>query len=104
MPTLLVVLALVLAPPPVVAAQAPEAAYPAAAQPGPVTGDQIDQAAGTPVFGAAAERAAQPRTLRAYWHLFIAFAATWILLFGYALTLGRRFGKLEDEVRRMLEA
>ena len=42
-----------------------------------------------------------PRTLRAYWHVFIAFAVTWVLLFGYALTVGRRFGKLEEELRRL---
>jgi CcmD family protein len=47
------------------------------------------------------ERAAQARTMRAYWHVFIAFAATWLLLFGYALTVGRRFGRLEEEVQRM---
>lgn len=48
-------------------------------------------------------RSAQARTMRAYWHVFIAFALTWILLFGYALTIGRRFGKLELEVRRLRE-
>ena len=42
-----------------------------------------------------------PRTLRAYWHVFIAFAVTWLLLFGYALTVGRRFGRLEEELRRL---
>jgi CcmD family protein len=44
------------------------------------------------------ERAAPPRTLRAYWHVFIAFALAWVLLFGYALSLGRRFARLEREV------
>lgn len=48
-------------------------------------------------------RSAQARTMRAYWHVFIAFALTWALLFGYALTIGRRFGKLELEVRRLRE-
>lgn len=42
-----------------------------------------------------------PRTLRAYWHVFIAFALAWTLLFGYAIMLGRRFGALEREVRRI---
>lgn len=41
------------------------------------------------------------RTMRAYWHVFIAFAVTWILLFGFALSLGRRFGRLEEEVQRL---
>jgi CcmD family protein len=40
-----------------------------------------------------------PRTLRAYWHLFIAFAVTWLLLFGYMITVGRRWARLEREVR-----
>ena len=39
-----------------------------------------------------------PRTLRAYWHVFIAFALAWVLLFGYVLSLGRRFRRLEGEV------
>ena len=46
-------------------------------------------------------RAPQARTLRAHWHVFIAFAVTWVLLFGYALSIGRRFARLEEEVRRM---
>lgn len=46
-------------------------------------------------------RAAPPRTLRAHWHVFVAFAIVWILLFGYALSIGRRFGRLEAEVRRL---
>ncbi len=48
-----------------------------------------------------AERAAPPRTLRAYWHVFIAFALTWVLLFGYAISVGRRLGGLEREVARL---
>ncbi|MQA90015.1 MAG: CcmD family protein [Gemmatimonas sp.] len=43
----------------------------------------------------------QPRSTRPYWHVFLAFAAVWLLLFGYALTVGRRFGRLEEEVRRL---
>jgi len=39
-----------------------------------------------------------PRTLRAYWHVFAAFAITWALVFGYVLSLGRRFGRLEREI------
>lgn len=47
------------------------------------------------------ERTPPPATLRAYWHLFLAFAAAWLLLFGYALSIGRRFRALEEEVRRL---
>ncbi len=42
-----------------------------------------------------------PRTLRAYWHVFIAFAVTWVLLFGYALSLGRRWARLEREIHTL---
>lgn len=46
-------------------------------------------------------QAQPPRTFRAYWHVFIAFALTWILLFGYVLFLGRRFSRLEREVEAL---
>jgi CcmD family protein len=44
------------------------------------------------------EQPAPPRTLRAYWHVFAAFTIAWLLLFGYAISLGRRFRNLEREV------
>jgi CcmD family protein len=51
-----------------------------------------------PIRPAAAQ---PPRTLRAYWHLFIAFAVTWLLLFGYTLTVGRRWARLERELQEL---
>ncbi|MBW3630848.1 MAG: CcmD family protein [Gemmatimonadetes bacterium] len=39
--------------------------------------------------------------MRAYWHVFVAFAVAWALLFGYVVALGRRFGSLEREIRRL---
>ncbi|MEX0911831.1 MAG: CcmD family protein [Gemmatimonadota bacterium] len=54
-----------------------------------------------PIGSGLPERAALPRTMRAYWHVFVAFAVTWLLLFGYALSVGRRFGRLEDELQRV---
>jgi CcmD family protein len=51
--------------------------------------------------GALPERASSPRTLRAHAHVYIAFAVVWALLFGYAISLGRRFSRLEEEVRRL---
>lgn len=51
-----------------------------------------------PVF----QREQAPRTLRAHWHVFAAFTIAWLLLFGYALALGRRFARIErslDAVR-----
>jgi CcmD family protein len=44
---------------------------------------------------------APPRTLRAYWHVWIAFTLAWLLLFGYVISVGRRFGKLEREVESL---
>lgn len=46
----------------------------------------------------AAPAPAPPRTLRAYWHVFIAFTLAWLFLFAYAISLGRRFRKLEQDV------
>jgi CcmD family protein len=39
-----------------------------------------------------------PATLRAYAHVFIAFGLAWLFLFGYALSLGRRFRRLEHDL------
>lgn len=90
-------------------------ALPAAvhAQAAPAVESPAASADATPVVAAeAAAPAAQaapvfareqaPRTLRAHWHVFAAFAIAWLLLFGYALALGRRFARIErslDAVR-----
>ena len=42
-----------------------------------------------------------PRSLRAYTHVFVAFSVAWVLLFGYTLTIGRRFRALEAEVEAL---
>jgi CcmD family protein len=76
--------------------EAPVPAAPTGTDPG-VAAPAADGFSGVPA-AAATERAAPPRTLRAYWHVFIAFALTWVLLFGYALSLGRRWARLEREV------
>ena len=44
---------------------------------------------------------APPRTMRAYWHVFIAYALAWLFLFGYAISLGRRFRNLERDVDQL---
>lgn len=44
------------------------------------------------------EPSAPPRTLRAYWHVFAAFAFAWVLILGYAISLARRFRRLEQQV------
>lgn len=78
------------------------AAPPSAATTAPVT----DSATGAPLAAASGEASGlpvpsgPPRTLRAYWHVFAAFTIAWLLVFGYALSLGRRFSKLEREIGR----
>jgi CcmD family protein len=73
---------------------------PAAAATAPTVSASPSQ---TPADGAlpADREPPPPRTLRAYWHVWIAFSVAWLLLFGYVLSLGRRFGRLEAEVRRL---
>jgi CcmD family protein len=71
------------------------ASVPAAAQPVESSAAPATEANGLPL------RATPPRTLRAYWHVFAAFAIAWILLFGYALSLGRRFTRVERELQRL---
>ncbi|HEY0020701.1 MAG TPA: CcmD family protein [Longimicrobium sp.] len=39
-----------------------------------------------------------PRTLRAYTHVFVAFAVAWVLLFGYVVFLSRKFRRVEEQV------
>jgi CcmD family protein len=79
------------APAPEAAAGGPEA-YPAPAA-------DADQPAAQPA--GFARPAGPPRTLRAYWHVFVAFAAAWVLLFGYAVTVGQRMKRLERELETL---
>ncbi len=64
-------------------------------------GEEAYPAATVPQAQAQSQEA---RTLRAYRHVFAAFAVAWILLLGYALSLGRRFAHLDGEVRRLRRA
>jgi CcmD family protein len=50
---------------------------------------------------AALPRYTPPRTLRAYAHVFIAFAVAWVLLFGYLFLLARRFRRVEEQVEAL---
>jgi len=101
-PLVLVVTMLALSAPAPLVTQSPDtpvssdASAPAAA-PEPYAAPGADGFTGVEAAGVA-DRAAPPRTLRAYWHVFIAFALTWLLLFGYAISLGRRWARLEREV------
>ena len=42
-----------------------------------------------------------PRTLRAYAHVFVAFAVAWVLLFGYLVFLARKFRRVEEQVEAL---
>lgn len=96
---LLAVAALAAAPAGLRAQEAPSAA-PTAQAPGVADADPsasigtrtVDSGSGLP------QRAAPPRTLRDYTHVFVAFALAWILLFGYVLSLGRRWSAVEREL------
>jgi CcmD family protein len=93
---LLALFALLAAPAlgPSVDAQAPaatstEAAAPTAAPP----------AADAAQSGSAAlPRYTPPRTMRAYTHVFVAFAVAWVLLFGYVVFIARKFRRVEEQV------
>jgi CcmD family protein len=39
-----------------------------------------------------------PRTMRAYTHVFVAFAVAWALLLGYMVFLARKFRRVEEQV------
>ena len=73
-------------------------AAPAASQPAEARSSAAAPAAGLPV------RAEPPRTLHGQSHVYIAFSLAWLLVFGYVLSLGRRFSRLEAEIARVGEA
>lgn len=85
------------------AAQAPagetatEAA--AAAQSGaPASAASAPAAEATQPASSSLPRYTPPRTLRAYAHIFVAFAVAWVLLFGYVFFLARKFRRVEEQV------
>lgn len=93
---LLALFALLAAPSlgPSVDAQAPAATSTDAAAPSTVA-----PAADAAQSGSAAlPRYTPPRTLRAYAHVFAAFAVAWVLLFGYVVFIGRKFRRVEEQV------
>ena len=36
--------------------------------------------------------------LRAYWHVFIAYAVGWVLILGWIISIARRLGRLESSL------
>ena len=73
---------------------------PAAAAQAPAAVPGQEASTGTQALRRTAD-APPPRTLRAYWHVFIAFTLAWLLVFGYAISLGRRFRRLEEQLDRL---
>lgn len=53
---------------------------------------------------AQAQGAAQPpdaaRQMRHFWHVFAAYAVAWILVFGWAVSISRRLGRIEERLGR----
>jgi CcmD family protein len=93
---LLALFALLAAPAagPSMIAQAPAAE--AAAPPATATAAAAAQSgsAGVP-------RYTPPRTLRAYAHVFAAFAIAWVLLFGYVVFIAHKFRRVEEQVNAL---
>lgn len=64
-----------------------------------------EAAAPAPAADAAAQTGASslprytpPRTLRAYAHVFAAYAVAWLLVLGYMVFLSRKFKRVEEQV------
>lgn len=58
-----------------------------------------------PLFLLAASASAQiepgalaQQSLRAYWHVFIAYAIAWAFIFGWVVSLARRLGRVAREL------
>ena len=88
-----------LASPMALHAQAPAGETATEAAAAPTTGARPSHAAPASVSSASSlPRYTPPRTLRAYAHVFIAFAIVWALLFGYLVFLARKFRRVEEQV------
>ena len=81
------------------AACAPSLSAQAPAAPTQAAAPAVDAAAQTGTAGL--PRYTPPRTLRAYAHVFVAFAVAWVLLFGYVVFLSRKFRRVEDQVEAL---
>ncbi|HYR07603.1 MAG TPA: CcmD family protein [Longimicrobium sp.] len=81
---------------PSVDAQAPAASSAQAAAPTAAPAADAAQSG-----SAALPRYTPPRTLRAYTHVFVAFAVAWVLLFGYVVFIARKFRRVEEQVNAL---
>jgi CcmD family protein len=86
---------------PAVHAQAPAgeaAASSSAPASAPAAGVQAAPPADAPSSASSLPRYTPPRTLRAYAHVFAAYAVAWLLLLGYMVFLSRKFKRVEEQV------
>lgn len=74
------------------------AAAPSLAAQAPAASSESAAPAAAAQTGSALPRNAPPRTLRAYAHVFAAFAIAWVLLFGYVVFIARKFRRVEEQV------
>lgn len=69
---------------------------------GALAAQEVSAPAAEPAANAELPRGAMPpRTLRAQAHVYVAFSVAWVLLFGYAVWVGRRFARVEREVEAL---
>lgn len=74
------------------------AARPSMAAQSPATEAAAPPAADAGQSGSALPSYTPPRTLRAYAHVFVAFAIAWVLLFGYVVFIARKFRRVEEQI------
>lgn len=91
-------LLLAIATAPAHVAHAQESAATTAAESAPAAVQPTTDPVAGSTHGVPLARPQAERTLRPYWHVFVAFALAWALLFGYAISLGRRFARLERDL------
>jgi len=49
--------------------------------------------------GLAAQAAQGGREMRQFWHVFIAYAIAWVLVFGWLLSILRRLRRVEEKLK-----
>jgi CcmD family protein len=52
------------------------------------------------LVGAQTQAPTPPRQMRHFWHVFAAYAAAWVLIFGWAVSIARRIRRVEEKLER----
>lgn len=71
---------------------------PAVAQSG--QGAEVQAAPAEPTTAGLPQRTPPPRTLEAYWPVFVGFSLTWLGIVAYVLTLGRKTARIDELLAR----